>query len=384
MRPQEGTVPRVSPITELDFRSERALRSEVARAIPALFAEGWVDPSKIHHQSARFRQRISQARESIAQSLQVPQESLIFVGELGFAFDLALTGLLRDCVGDLAHSEVDRQIIHAQLEAHSLTELSGEKLILPSLPSGALDLTRMDLLRNNLDFLALQGTNRETGVQNNLKEISQIPHFQRSRIFLDLTADIRTGEELGRWDVAIWDGRNFGGPTGLSILSIPDKSRWINPHPFLSPARSFNSFSPPLLIATALAMEYWRNDRDEEREKIQLLHEYFQSTLNQRLALMPMAVHLAGVGAQKDPRFIALAIPGAIAEEILRALEQESILIDAGSACGSGPISPSHVLDSLGFQGFAHLRIRLKPEHDREAIDKLIDSLTVAIEKSLQ
>jgi len=70
-----------------------------------------------------------------------------------------------------------------------------------------------------------------------------------------------------------------------------------------------------------------------------------------------------------------------VAEEILRAMEKRQILIDAGSACGAGALSPSHVLEAMGFGDSGHLRITLRASHSVADLNQLVGGLREEIER---
>lgn len=81
-----------------------------------------------------------------------------------------------------------------------------------------------------------------------------------------------------------------------------------------------------------------------------------------------------------DPRNLALVVKDVAAEEILRGLERHKVLIDAGSACGAGALSPSHVLEAMGYGSTGHLRITLRPFHTISDLKLLVRSLKSEIE----
>ena len=85
---------------------------------------------------------------------------------------------------------------------------------------------------------------------------------------------------------------------------------------------------------------------------------------------------------ERDPRFLAFAIPGVIGEEIVRTMEKNGFLLDAGSACGAGALSPSHVLDALGWQNMAHLRITLKNHHTPADVNRLVSTLATTLKNA--
>lgn len=76
----------------LDFQSTDGLSESAKNSLTRAFESGSFEPQKLHHRSARLRQLLHEARESIAADLKVPGENLEFVGELGFAYWAAISG----------------------------------------------------------------------------------------------------------------------------------------------------------------------------------------------------------------------------------------------------------------------------------------------------
>jgi cysteine desulfurase len=92
-------------------------------------------------------------------------------------------------------------------------------------------------------------------------------------------------------------------------------------------------------------------------------------------------VEIVGDSTSTNPRSLAIVARGVVAEEILRAMEKRQILIDAGSACGAGALSPSHVLEAMGFGDSGHLRITLRASHSVADLNQLVGGLREEIER---
>jgi cysteine desulfurase len=84
---------------------------------------------------------------------------------------------------------------------------------------------------------------------------------------------------------------------------------------------------------------------------------------------------LVGSSSNCDPRNLAIVISGVISEELLRRLDQRGIKVDAGSACGAGALSPSHVLEAMGYGLDGQIRITLKPGHNKNGVEQLVAAL---------
>ena len=348
-----------------DFRSEEPLHPKAQELLSEFFNEGWVDPTKLHHQSRRLNILVTQAKEDISQSLGTKVDELEFVGELGFGYWSAIAGALSNCPGTFFYSKIDRQIVHA----FARTQLAAGRKTLEISPgkNGTVDFNGALPAQN--DFLVWQATNREIGVQQEPLDSALDPI-----LFADMTAATPFSSLPERWDVALFDPRNFRGPAGIAILAISTGSRWRSPLPPMDQRRVFGSYSLPLLLATAVALTESVKNRESDLQKLERLN----LDLRNEIARSLPDFQLIKPEGRIDPRYIALGVPNSAGEELLQNMERLGFLIDAGSACGAGALSPSHVLDSIGWQGLGHLRLTLKPEHNTSDIAEVIAALKKA------
>lgn len=354
----------MSPITERDFQSEEPLHPAAQALLSEYFDKGWPDPSKIHQQSANIRNLIATAKESIAANLGVQPTELEFVGELGFGFQSAIAGLLHNNQNKFYLSAVDRQIVHAFARDHHALGWEVEVL-----PPNELGLVNFDATTPN-SILSWQSVNRETGVRQ--KEPAPL---ENQLLFADMTAESNLKRVPENWSSALWDPRVFRGPQGIAILGISNHGGWKNPGPQIDKRRVYGSYSKPLLLACAVALESWLKKRAERDTKLSELNGLARKLLVENIP----AAKVAGDARNCDPRYLAFSIPNLIAEEVLRKVEQSGFLIDAGSACGSGAMEPSHVLTAMGFGLDGNFRITFKEEQTPQSVQELISVLLKAL-----
>lgn len=350
----------MSPITERDFQSEVPLHPAATELLATFFAAGWPDPAKLHHQSGQLRNLVNTALESIAANLGIAVSELEVVGELGFGFQTAISGVLNDQSQSFCFSAVDRQVVHAFSRLHEARQ--GAVTVLAPDKDGIID---YDIADENT-VLSWQATNRETGV------IQQLPtDTSYKKLFADMTSSAVLSRLPQRWDVAIWDPRNFGGPQGIALIGISNSGNWQNPGPQLDKRRVYGSFSKPLLLATAVALENWSAEYQLNQLSIVELNKLARELLSVKIP----NIQIAGRFENCDPRFLAFSIPGVIAEELLRKCELDGFLIDAGSACGGGALSPSHVLTAMGMPLDGNIRLTFKSDQTPASVTELVERI---------
>jgi cysteine desulfurase len=359
----------------LDFQSTDGLSNASKAALTKAFESASLEPQKLHHRSAQLRQLLHEARESISANLKVPAENLEFVGELGFAYWAAISGALKNFSGTFIHGVTDRQVVHAFgrefAQAGNLTKT------LPTDRSGNLpyeSALNESISANDPVVILWQAANRETGVVQ--KEIKRsLPND--SILIADLTAAISPRQRPSEYGVALWDPRSFGGPEGLAILAINPESIWRSPIPPIDKRRLFGAYSKPLLLLTAIALEEQSKKEAKELAQLGELNGFLRGQIKNSIT----GVEIVGDSTGTNPRSLAIVAEGVVAEEILRALEKREILIDAGSACGAGALSPSHVLEAMGLGQSGHLRITLRATHSVDDLQQLSRVLKEEIER---
>ena len=338
------------PVTR-NFASEAPLSPAVSRALGAAFDQGWADPKKIS-QSATSAQRLrNEALEAISQGLHLRPDQLEISGEPDLLPYLAIAGI-----------EVDGKSLFV-----GATERGKVRAV-----ARALDATTIPVSRNGLlhiegsipaeSTLAIQATNPETGVRQNLEVLSA----RFSALAIDATFSGINTELPARWSTAFFDSRSWGGPAGIGILAIHRPGLYRYPLPHIAPIRVPGSYSLPLLIAAAVAIEESKKDlsrivelRDHllshlvSLENIQVIHSEFES----------------------DPRILSFRVIDEISEELVRRLEKSGFILDAGSACSAQDLQPSHVLAEMGYETSGHLRVTLREEHTSADIDALVAAL---------
>jgi cysteine desulfurase len=66
-----------------------------------------------------------------------------------------------------------------------------------------------------------------------------------------------------------------------------------------------------------------------------------------------------GAAARRLPGVLCFATADFESERQVMALDLEGVMVSAGAACSSGKVTPSHVLQAMGFEGEAGQAIRV-------------------------
>ena len=352
------------PVTG-NFQAETALNPLAQEALLAAFESGWADPKKIGQHPNRAALMRNNAVESIASRLGLSPDQIEITGEVGLGYFLSLAGFLTPAKS-LHFGAGDRSGVIATVRAHQ-----GAISEIPLLGDGRLDFTKTAMKRDSV--LAFQLANGETGAINSLP--SEMP--DDLLIAVDATA---SGARLAlptNWGTATFDSRSWGGPAGLAIVAINKAAHWTNPLPHISSTRrTYGTYSLPLLLAGAVAIENFHPDDLQIRRFNQEIRTAIKSAVPD--------VIIAGDLDRSLPHLISLVIPQANGEELLRALAAKGFAVDSGSACTAMNLQPSHVLAAMGLPTDGNIRITIHNDCNGSEISALITALLSAVESQRQ
>lgn len=289
----------------LDHAATSPLRPEARAAIEQGFAI-WANPSSPHAEGRRARAALEDARERIKTSLGWNGE-LIFTSGASEALWIALnrTKVKRRIVSAVEHDAVFRA-------APDATIFTGAETI------------DADAL------LAIQHVNSETGTINPLRDMAAMIRAAGALLLSDC-AQSAGKLDLPDADMIVVSAHKFGGPIGVGALLVRDFK-------LLAPVgghergyrQGTENLPGALGMAAALEAGGWATSPE------------------QRAAFAArVAAHRLTMGEQVD-YFFALTHPTMSAQALLIRLDAMGFAVSAGSACSSGTLKKSRVLDAFG------------------------------------
>lgn len=350
--PAGSTVGRVALITSR-FQSEFPLSVEVERHLAETFRQGWADPSKVSQDSSNLRPLIQEAKEIFAAHLGVRLDELYFVGEPPLSFHLAINGLLGE--GALHWSATDRQPVHAIVHHRKSAGLSEHEHQVDNLGHS------FSCEGNPGDVEIYQPINPETGIHRASPTSS-------SQLVVDKTAYGSNHVLPTNWKAAIWQSRSWQGPSGLGVLALKSGTLWKNPLPSIDNEKVPQSFSIPLLLTSALALDQFTREYNASALQIRHLNEHIRNYLTNVIG----DVVIAGSIETSEPSLLSCSISNVDSAKLVMDLADRGFAVDSGSACLSSNMTPSHVLAAMGIPTTGNLRLTLHPQTKAEEVEELM------------
>ena len=288
----------------LDHAATSPLRPEAKAAMEEGFRL-WANPSSPHAEGRRARAALEDARERIKRGLDW-QGELIFTSGASEALWIALNRakVTRRIVSAVEHDAVFR----AAPDAETFT---GDE------PLDACTL------------LAVQHVNSETGTIN---PVSDMVETVRENGVVTLSDCAQSAGKLGlpKADMLVVSAHKFGGPIGIGALLVRDFNLL---EPVGGHERGYRQGTENLPgamgMAAALEAGEWRTTSAQ------------RAAFAERLSAQRLTI-----GEQVDYIF-ALTHPSISAQALLIRLDAMGFAVSAGSACSSGTLKKSRVLDAF-------------------------------------
>lgn len=349
-----------------NFQAETPLSARARAALGDAIDQGWSEPAKLSHFSAKARILKEGALASMAEILGLGTGEIEILGEPSLGHYYSVQGLLR-FDQQLVYSNVDRKEIFAIARNHANNHQ------IQVTPNGLIDAETIARYSQRHGVLALQGANGETGVVQDVE--AAVARAGKLRIALDFSSSGTRIPLPSRWDTAFFDARSWQGPAGVGLLAISEGSDWINPLPHMGNTRTPQSASLPLTIAAAVALEEWRENERTESVALRQRTEVLRSQIRSRID----NCDVAGALENSLPHISSFSFLYVEGEELLRRLELLGFAVDSGSACTAEDLQPSHVLAAMGVLTHGNIRLTLHHGVTTEQVQELAGAIETAV-----
>jgi cysteine desulfurase len=147
-------------------------------------------------------------------------------------------------------------------------------------------------------------------------------------------------------DFVALSAHKIGGPQGAGALVLADES--VRPEPLLTGGgqeRRRRAGTENVAVIAGFGVAAKRaNHHLAGAGRIAELRD----RLERELLAVSDEARILGTGAERLPNTTLFAVPGLPAETLVIAFDLEGIALSAGSACSSGKVAASHVLEAMG------------------------------------
>lgn len=307
----------------LDHAATTPLRPEAKAAMEEGFRI-WANPSSPHAEGRRARAALEDARERVKRALGWDGE-VIFTSGASEAAALAL-----NC------ADAGARIV-SEVEHDCILQAAPDARRVPVHESGQVDLEELAVaLSSDRPLVAIQDANSETGNRQPQYEVHKMTQKAGGLLLADCTQS--AGKvNIYECDMAILSAHKFGGPIGVGALLVRDFSMLKATGGHERGYRRGTENLPSVLgMAAALECDpYWTSDAPSALYELEEPCKALGGTwLEDRLSSPLWYIQ-------------AISMPNVSASAQVMRFDMAGIAVSQGSACSSGTMKTSRVLDAM-------------------------------------
>jgi cysteine desulfurase len=334
----------------LDWNATTPLRPEARQAMSAAW-EVAGNPSSVHAEGRQARRLVEDARAAVAAAVGARPQDVVFTSGGTEANALALTpGLRRGA------DEPVRRLLVSAIEHTSV--LSGGRFAPEAIGtihvtgSGLIDI---DHLRRLLAvgppaLVSVMLANNETGALQPVGEVADIVHEAGGLLHVDaiqalgkIPFDINSTKA----DLVTLSAHKIGGPKGVGALVLADDVQGLESQlrgGGQELGRRAGTENVAGIAAFGAAVRAAMAALEGDAARLQDLRNRLESGLRQAPGMIVFSE-----GVPRLPNTTLFTVPGLKAETAVIGFDLAGIAVSSGSACSSGKVQPSHVLEAMGF-----------------------------------
>ena len=334
----------------LDWNATAPLRPEAREAMAAAWDHSG-NPSSVHAEGRQARGLVEQARATIAGAVGALPRNIVFTSGGTEANALALTpGLRRGSAFPVKRLLVSA-IEHASVLAGGRFQLETIGTVGVT-SAGLLDLDRLRAMLEGASpaLVSVMLANNETGAVQPVVEAGEIVHSAGGLLHVDAIqafGKIPFDINVMNADLVTLSAHKIGGPKGVGALVLAEGlpgpeallrggGQELGRRAGTENVAGIAGFGAAAKAAMAVL----------EKDAIRLRN--LQSRLENGLRQTP-GVMVFAEAVTRLPNTTLFTLPGLKAETAVIGFDLAGIAVSSGSACSSGKVQPSHVLEAMGF-----------------------------------
>lgn len=371
----------MSDLIYLDHAATTAVHPDVLKEMLPYFTDKFGNPSSVYGFAANNKNKLTEARETIAGALGAKPEEIYFTAGGSESDNWALK-----CTAE-AYGVHGGHIITTKIEHHAilhtckyLENRGYDVTYLDVDENGLVDLNTIEAaIRPDTFLISIMFANNEIGTIEPIKEIGEIAHRHGILFHTDAVqafGQIPIQVDEMNIDMLSASGHKFNGPKGIGFLYI---RKGLKLKSFIhggqqERGRRAGTENVPGIVGIAKACEIAMAEMEERMKKETELRDY----LIERILKEIPYTRLNGHSRKRLPNNVNISFQFVEGESILIMLDMAGICASSGSACTSGSVDPSHVLLAIGLpHEIAHgsLRLTLGYENTKEEMDTVVDNL---------
>ena len=334
----------------LDWNATTPLRREAREAMAAAWdLQG--NPSSVHAEGREARSLVEDARSAISGALGASSRNVVFASGGTEANALALTPGLRRASGLPVQRLLASAIEHASVLAGGRFPADAIATIGVT-TSGLLDLDRLRvaLAGGPPALVSVMQANNETGAVQPISEVAGIVHSAGGLLHVDaIQAFGKMPLDINRMgaDLVTLSAHKIGGPKGVGAVVLAEGVSGLVPllrGGGQELGRRAGTENVAGIAGFAAAARAAMSALENDAVRVESLRNRLESGLR-----LSQGVIVFSRDAARLPNTTLFTVPGLKAETAVIGFDLAGVAVSSGSACSSGKVQPSHVLEAMGF-----------------------------------
>jgi cysteine desulfurase len=381
----------------LDHHATTPTAEAVVEEMQPYFGNVYGNPaSDDHSYGVDADQAVRKAREQIASVLNAREEEIIFTSGATESDNLAIRGALEYA----KENNHGNHVITAATEHEAvlepckeLTNKGFQMTVLEVDSEGFVDPAAVqDAIRPETVLVSIMTANNEIGTIAPVARIGQITTENQTLFHTDavqalgyVNLDV---EEL-QIDLMSLSGHKVYGPKGVGALYIRRRRPKVKLSPLVyggGHERGWRSgtLNVPGIVGMGKAVELAHDNQSSRIEHVRSIRDHMWERMQDEID----DIELNGppIDRQRLPNNLNVSFRGAENKAVVRKLRSD-VAVSAGSACTTGSVEASHVLQSLGGgedRWHSSIRFGLGKDNTIDEIDFAVDQVVDSIDRLRQ
>jgi cysteine desulfurase len=340
----------------LDYNATALVRPEAATAVAQALTIGG-NPSSVHAAGRAARAAVERARAQVAQLIGMPSGSIVFTSGAAEANALAILSAVANGARRLIIGAVEHETVVETAKA------SGAAVeVLPIDAHGVADLAWLKDRLSHWDaadgapFLALMLANNENGVIQPVAEAGAMIRAAGGLMHVDavqaagkLPIDMKALSA----DTLSLTAHKIGGPQGSGALAFASRARLVRQLHGGGQERSVRAGTENVsgIAGFGAAAEAALRDLDHDQSA-------WRDAGAERLK-REAGVVVLGEGAPRLHQTLSFSAPGFPSDLQVMQMDLAGLMVSAGSACSSGKVKASRVVEAMGLPELSPYALRV-------------------------
>jgi cysteine desulfurase len=340
----------------LDYSATTPLDPRVREAMLPSFADAFGNPSSIHAFGREARAVLEESRDRVARFIGARSDEVFFTSGGTEADNHALLGVAR-----AAHRKGKNHVVISSVEhhavLHSAEALRQEGFEISSLPVDRFGKVDPEALQRAIKpetcLVSIMHANNEVGTINDIGKVTSIAKARGVLVHSDTVQSVgKIKVDVNRLSVDLLaiSAHKFYGPKGIGAIYI---RRGTAVEPLLHGGSQESNRRPgtenvPLAVGFAKAAELCAESMEDEAGRFRQMREMLQQRLEQEFNGIIVNGHPTDV----LPNILSVSFDSSVApldgEALIMGMDLQGVAVTSGSACTSGSLEPSHVLQAMG------------------------------------